>query len=125
MEARCFSNPKNIFLQYTLRLLKLVVQCDHILQDVTAPNSHFLKTAVLCYAHEKGLPTGMEDVASCVTSICDRFRSSIWSKEIRNFVADAKLNNPLASLMVKPHGRDLALESLRRGLSQHNKHAKS
>lgn len=97
MESECLSQPENAHLQLSLRLLKLIVHAHFILQDITAPNSHFLKTALFCYAKENGLPSSQQQVPFYVSSICHQFQSKGWAKEIPNFVADAKINVPFTS----------------------------
>ena len=94
MEVRCFAHPSHRIFQYCLRLLKLVVQCDYIVRDAPAPNSHFLKVALLNYIREVGPPTRWSDVACYVVAICRRFTVTGWRRSIPYFVSDVEMPSP-------------------------------
>lgn len=94
MESRCLSHPAHFYLQYCLRLLKLVVQCQHIVQDETPPNSHFLKLALFHYVQEKGMPTTRHDIAPYVHGIYRKLRNTSWHWKIDYFIAYSHMNSP-------------------------------
>ncbi|XP_057369863.1 uncharacterized protein LOC130690989 [Daphnia carinata] len=98
MEARCLSHSSHRLFQYCLRLLKLIVQSDYIVQDATTPNSHFLKVTLLNYIQEQGPPVQFHDVARYVAGICRKLRETDWRWEIGYFVADARMASPVISL---------------------------
>ena len=95
MEVRCLAHPSHKLFQYCLRLLKLIVQCDYIIHDAPAPNSHFLKVALLHYIQEVGPPTRRRDVGPYVAGICRRLLdASYWSMSIPYFISDAEMPSP-------------------------------
>ena len=98
MEVRCLAHPSHRLFQYCLRLLKLVVQCDYIVRDAPAPNSHFLKVALLNYIREVGPPTRWSDVACYVVAICRRFTNTGWRSSIPYFVSDVEMPSPPVSV---------------------------
>ncbi len=98
MEVRCLVHPSNWLFQYCLRLLKLIVQSDFIIQDAPAPNSHFLKVALLNYIQEVGPPTRRHDIALYVNGICRRFLDTSWHRSIPYFVSDAQMPSPPVSI---------------------------
>lgn len=97
MEVRCLKHPSNHLLQYCLRLLKLIIQCDYIIRDVPVPSSHLLKVGLLGYAQEHGLPTKDCHVAEYVRDVCYRLRDAD-NRWISSFVAEAQISLPTISI---------------------------
>lgn len=93
METRCLSHPTHQILQYILRLLKLVVQCQHIVEDETPTNSHFLKLALMRHVQDEGMPKSRNSIAPYVSEICRKLNTD-WRWRIEYFVANSHLSSP-------------------------------
>lgn len=98
MEARCLNHSSHRLIQYCLKLLKLIVQSEYIIQDEPTPNSHFLKVALFKYIDEQGSPAKDQDVARTVTGVCRKLLDTDWRFRIEDFVANAVMPSPVISL---------------------------
>lgn len=98
MEALCLSHRDHRLLQYCLLLLKLVVQSQHIVQDMPAPNSHFLKLTLFHFVRKQGLPKRENDVAHYVADIYQSLKDNKSNWKIPCFVAEALMTSPSVAL---------------------------